>query len=286
VVDLARDGLYAERLRELRTNLRFTALPDGGGQPRLLAVTSPSAQEGRTTTAIDLVAALAESGRSVVLVDGDLRHPACAGRLPLNDAMRSGAAQCGLSTVLVGEHDLFEGLITDIRVRDHPFSLLPAGPTAPRPGELWATDRAQTLFEDLAKAFDYVVVDTPPLGGYSDGAIIGALCDGAIVLARIKRTTTVALRRALQMLQVANVHILGTVVTFEPVGRLALRRYREQRGKVAEPAGRATGEDAGNGRRAHRRQDGRPDIKTGPIVDDRLVAPSSGEASRAQGESR
>ena len=233
VVDLAGDGIYAERVRELRTNLRFTVPPDGSGPPRCIAVTSPSAGDGRTTTAIDLAAALAESGRSVLLVDGDMRNPAIADRLPLDDTTRARSSRTGLSTVLVGEDHISAAVIPDVRVGDHTIAVLPAGPLPPRPGELWATDRATQLLEYLAGAFDYVVVDTPPLGDYTDGAIVGALGDGAILLARLGGTTDRSLRRAVQVLQSANVGLLGTVVTFEPVSRVAMRAHAKQRSHAA-----------------------------------------------------
>jgi receptor protein-tyrosine kinase len=98
---------------------------------------------------------------------------------------------------------------------------------------LWATDRATQLLEYLAGAFDYVVVDTPPLGNYADGALVGALGDGAILLARIGGTTTHSLRRAVQVLQSAHVALLGIVVTFEPVSRVAMRAHAKQRGRAA-----------------------------------------------------
>jgi capsular exopolysaccharide synthesis family protein len=229
VVDLDGSSIYAERIRELRTNLRFTVVPNGSGPPRRLAVTSPAARDGRTTTAVDLAAALAESGRSVLLVDGDLRKPTLADGLALPETVRAETSRRGLTTVLLGEDSLVDAVITDVSLGGHKVALLPAGPRAPRPGELWATDRAATVAEQMGKAFDYVVVDTPPLGTCTDGAIVGALTDGAILLARVGSTTTAALRRAVQTLQSAHVTLLGTVVTFERVSRSTARAHRKQR---------------------------------------------------------
>lgn len=228
VVDLGSDSLYAERIRELRTNLRFKGLPGSSGPARRIAVTSPSSGDGRTTTAIDLAAALAESGRSVVLVDGDLRNPTLAERLSLGEA----SARRGLSTVLLGEDGIGDAVIRDVEVGAHTIAVLPAGPKAPRPGELWATDRAAALIEQLGGAFDYVVVDTPPLDTYADGAIVGALSDGAILLARVSGTTVGSLRRAAQTLQSAQVELLGTVATFEPVSRRTVHTHRQQPGRT------------------------------------------------------
>jgi tyrosine-protein kinase len=243
-VDLAGGGLHAERVRELRTNLRF-ARPNGAEAPlRQIAITSPSPRDGRTTAAIDLAAALAESGQSVVLVDGDLRNPALADRLSLDGPDRDRANERGLSTVLVGEHDAFEVLIPAVTVGSHSIAFLPAGPKSRRAGELWASDVAPKLLDELANEFDYAIIDTSPLTAYTDGAVVGALSDGAIVLARIRHTTSSALRRALQTLQAANVTQIGAVVTFEPGHGRQLRRDRAAR----ERAGRASAsKDANRG---------------------------------------
>ncbi|MDR3663370.1 MAG: AAA family ATPase [Mycobacterium sp.] len=216
VVDLASESAYAESLRELRNNLRFTVPANRDEPARVIAVTSPSASDGRTTLAIDLATVLAETGKPVVLVDGDLRNPAVAARLDLSPAARQGAADRGLSTVLVGENTVAEGLIAEVPVGQHRISLLPAGPTTTRPGELWAGDHAESLFAQLAEQFDYVVVDTPPLGKYNDGAVVAALSDGALLLGRIRRTTSGALTRAVQTLKSANAVLIGSVATDEP----------------------------------------------------------------------
>ncbi len=235
VVDLAADGLVAERLRELRTNLRFVVPPGADGPPRVIAMTSPANGDGRTTTAADLAAALAESGRSVVVVDGDLRKPGLADRMALDDAAHRGAAERGLATVLVGEHTLDEALLPNVDAGGRSIALLPAGPVPTRVGELWAADRAPEVLEALRARFDYVIIDTPPLRSFTDGAMVASLVDGAIVLARIRHTSTAALRAGLQALQRANATLIGTVVTGEPGHRRELRREQfGNRARVAE----------------------------------------------------
>ena len=92
VVDLGSESLYAEKIRELRTCMRFAVPAGHEGPPRTIAITSPTMEEGRTTTAIDLAAALAESGKSVVLVDADMRHSAIAEAAVPDQPQRCGAA--------------------------------------------------------------------------------------------------------------------------------------------------------------------------------------------------
>ena len=224
VVELDKDGIYAERLRELRTNLRFARLANDNEPPTVIAVTSPSASDGRTTLAIDLAAALAESGRNVVLVDGDFRGSALAERLPLMGPAKEAAATRGLSTTIAGENSVAEAIVPDVLLGHHRVAFLPTGPIPPRPGELWAADRATELLDELADTYDYVIIDTPPLSKYNDGALVAALSDGALLLARIRQTTNSALRRAVQTLQGAHGAVIGAVATFEPGHRRDLTR--------------------------------------------------------------
>jgi receptor protein-tyrosine kinase len=140
------------------------------------------------------------------------------------------AERSGVSTVLSGEHRVGEAVVPRVSLGDNTIALLPAGPLPPRPGQLWASDRATAVFGELADIFDYVILDTPPLNDYSDAANIAALGDGAIMLARIRSTKATSLRRALNALKAANVHLIGTVATFEPVSAAVRRRHAKPRG--------------------------------------------------------
>jgi receptor protein-tyrosine kinase len=213
VADLAAGGLAAERLRELRTNLQF-ARTKAGQRPTVIAVTSPGRGDGRTTTAIDLAATFAEAGRTVVLVEGDFVNPVLADRLALTDAERARAAQRGLGTSLAGDHEASVAIIES--PGGAPFALLPAGPSASTRRRLWGDEGAGRVIESLRANYDYVIIDTPPLNETSDGAVVAALGDGAIVLARIAHTTTKGLRSAIQVLEAASAELIGTVVTCEP----------------------------------------------------------------------
>jgi receptor protein-tyrosine kinase len=242
-IDLEAGGVAVERLRELRTNLQFAKTADGR-HPHVIAVTSPTNGDGRSTTAADLAATFAETGRSVVLVDGDLVNPSLAERLPLRDDERARAAERGLSTVIAGHDDLAAGLIEN--VGGGSWAFLPAGPVPSVRRQLWADDAAVGVLDALRRNFEYVIIDTPPLTSCTDGALAAALGDGAIVLARIAHTKTAALRRALEILRTAHAEVIGAVVTCEPGHRGELAGQRKQAaGKakaevpVAKPAAAA-----------------------------------------------
>ena len=199
-----------EPLRALRTNIRFLG---GGSPPRVITVTSPAAKEGRTSTAIDLAAVMAEAGHKVLLVDGDIRTAALAERLGIDQTQ-------GLSTVLSGEHRIDDAVQQGGAIPSG-VSVLPAGPVPPNPSELLGSDRAQVLLESLRGDYRYILIDTPPLLEVTDGAILTAMSDGALVLVRTGRTTRDGLRRALAVLAGVSGTVLGVVTTFESQPRPA-----------------------------------------------------------------
>ncbi|MGK2852771.1 MAG: CpsD/CapB family tyrosine-protein kinase, partial [Microbacteriaceae bacterium] len=237
VIDIDSGGLAVERLRELRTNVQF-ARNATGQHPRVIAVTSPSAQDGRSSTAIDLAVAFAESGHSVVLLDGDLVNPSLPQLLQLDSAAVTKAGTKGFTTLLAGQHDLSESLI---EVPHSGFALLPSGPVPSVRRELWGDQRVQRVLELLRGHFDYVIIDTPPLTKYADGAVPAALGDGALVLGRLGHTKTSALRKALKVLQTAHSPVLGVVATCEPGHGRELssdrKHHNEADASAAESAG-------------------------------------------------
>ncbi len=240
-LDLAGGGTAVERIRELRTNLQFAVAADGR-RPHVIAVTSPSRGDGRSTTALDIAAALAETDRSVVLVDGDLMNPSLAEKLGLDEREQAHCAVKGLTTLLTGQHDASDVVING--AGHHSFALIPAGPLPSVRKQLWAAESATRVLDVLRRDFDYVVIDTPPLTACSDGALAAVLGDGAIVLARIGSTKTSELRRAVEVLQTAHAWVIGPVVTFEPGHGREISKDRKSQRKLdhsqAAPAGEST----------------------------------------------
>lgn len=224
VIDLAAGGPAVERIRELRTNIQFARSRDGD-RPHVIAVTSPSARDGRSTTAADLAAAFAESGHSVLLVDGDLVEPSLPGLLGLTDADLAQASAKGLTTLLARQSTLAD---STIRVGD--FRLLPAGPLPTTRRQLWGDDTTGQVIEELRVHFDYVIIDTPPLVKYSDGTVPAALGDGALLVARIGHTKIAALRKALAALVAAHVELVGVVATGEHAKRKDLAVTKSDQG--------------------------------------------------------
>lgn len=192
-------GAFAEAFRALRTNLRFVG---HGTTGHVIVVTSANASEGKTTTTVNLAAALMEGGARVAVVDCDLRRPAIAARLDLENHV-------GLTDVLIGRAEL-----DDVA---QPWgatgTVLPTGPLPPNPADLLASAGMTEILAFLAGSNDYVIIDTPPLLPVSDAAVLAAASSGAIVVTAAGKSHTHELRDALAVLERADAHTLGIAVT-------------------------------------------------------------------------
>jgi capsular exopolysaccharide synthesis family protein len=192
----------AEAFRQLRTNLQFV---DVDRQPELIVITSPVPNEGKTTTAVNLAASLAEVDISVCLVDGDLRRPSVADALGL-------VRDAGLTSVLIGQARL-----EDVLQSAGPnFSVLTSGPVPPNPSELLASAQMGMMLRDLASRFDLVIVDTPPLLPVTDGAVLASQVDGALLVVRAGKTSRDQVARAAEALRKVGARTLGAVLNMAP----------------------------------------------------------------------
>jgi len=199
VVQFAPESAFAEQYRSVRTSLLFSM---DDMNRRALAVTSPLPQDGKTATACNLAASLAQAGKRVVVVDADLRKPR------LHRVFRTKNLN-GLAKYLMA------GLALDDLVRATAIPglfLVNAGPQASDPLELLGSDKLATLFAQLKKDFDFVLVDTPPALAVSDALVVGSRLDGAIMVVRRGQTPREALRRAQEKLDAYKIKTLGVVI--------------------------------------------------------------------------
>ena len=193
------NSITAEAFRALRINLQSLEIRAGA---RTLVVTSPMPDEGRTTTALNLALALAEAEQNVVVVDGDLRYPSIAAYLDLD-------SQVGLTSVVTGTATLRDALQ---QTRFARVTALTSGPVPTNPTEVLESQAAEDVLAELSQAFDYVIVDSPPLL-VTDAVILAGNAQGVLLLSRFGRTTRNQLKQAADALGRAAVPLLGAVVT-------------------------------------------------------------------------
>ncbi len=198
-------GPRAEGFRQLRTNLQFV---DVDHPPRVISVNSAVPGEGKTSTAINIAAALAESGARVCLIDADLRRPMVADVMGL-------VSEVGLTNVLIGQVTLAAAVqeVGALRV-------LTSGPLPPNPSELLASNHTRDVIRSIADDHDFVILDTAPLLPVADGAEMAAASDGSILVARWGSTTFAQVRRSTEAMERVDARLLGVVLNRVP-GRFA-----------------------------------------------------------------
>lgn len=192
-----------EAFRVLRTNLQFI---DPDIQRKVFVVTSSLPGEGKTTTAINLALALAEGGERVALVEGDLRRPKISEYLNLESAV-------GLTTVLIGKLPLDAAMQA---TANDELEVLASGATPPNPAELLKSSSMSKLIGALREKYDIVLIDAPPLLPVTDGALLAAEADGALLVIRHGKTTTDQVSSAVDRLDAVGATPVGVIFNMTP----------------------------------------------------------------------
>ncbi|HWB67969.1 MAG TPA: polysaccharide biosynthesis tyrosine autokinase [Mycobacteriales bacterium] len=191
----------SEAFRQLRTNLQFVELDE---RPRSIVITSSVAGEGKTTTACNIAAALAQLGVNVILLEGDLRRPRVATYLGLENAV-------GLTSVLLGWTSWREAL-QDWGTGEAQLRVLASGPLPPNPSELIAGQQMRTLLQELEEECDVVIIDGPPLLPVADSTVLATTATGALLVVRQGKTRHDQVARAIQALEAVDARLYGVVL--------------------------------------------------------------------------
>jgi capsular exopolysaccharide synthesis family protein len=189
----------AECCRSLRTNILFSA---ADRELKTIVVCSANQREGKTTSVIYLGTTMAQSGQRTLLIDTDMRRP----RLHKS----TGVAQSpGLSNLLIGDDD-YDNLIKPTEVPN--LFVLPCGPTPPNPAELLLTKRFEIVLGELAKRFDRIILDSPPIQAVTDAVVLSKRVDGVALVVRASKTMRDELRRSTRMIRDIGGSIVGVIV--------------------------------------------------------------------------
>jgi capsular exopolysaccharide synthesis family protein len=190
---------YDEAIRTLRNSI---LLADFDRRLRSIMITSASPAEGKSTTASYLVIAHAQQGRRTLLIDGDLRRPSVHRRFDIPN-------ERGLSNALIGDAPWRAVLALKPGIPN--LDILPAGPPSRRAADLIGTP-LMDLVEEAAREYDLVVLDSPPLLGFSEPLQMAAAVDGVLVIARAGQTNRKALGAALNTLVRLRANVIGVVL--------------------------------------------------------------------------
>ena len=195
-----RTSRLAEEYRQLSTTIEFLALDCG---IRSLAITSALPKEGRTTTAVNLASALAQTGRQVILVDGDMRRPSVHTSFKLENSY-------GVTNALHALPEDVDALLQNTPVTG--LRVLTTGPLPPDPAELLASTKMRALMAKLKQHADLVILDTPPCSTAADAMILAARADAALLVIDLSHTRASEIRTAISRLSRSRTRLLGALL--------------------------------------------------------------------------
>ena len=188
----------AEAYRGLGTSIMLAS-----PQLKILLVTSPLPNEGKTLTAMNSAIVLAQQGRRVLLVDADLRKPTLHHGFNLPNEL-------GFSSILLGSSDATSPIVCHEKLPS--LFVLGAGPAQSMPAELLGSAKMRELMTCWRERYDYVIVDTPPLLAVTDAIRLSSEADSLLLVMRSGQTTREALARSCDLLNQAHLPVLGIVV--------------------------------------------------------------------------
>ena len=207
-------GRAAEEVRRLTTNISFVT-PEDLNQPNVIIVTSTNPREGKTTVSVNMAAAFAEKGKSVLLIDADVRHPSVAPALGMNSGV-------GLVSLLAGEVSAKEAI--------QPYwksylQVLPAEEQKTSSSIILGSDAMRQLIDQASERYDYVIVDTAPMTVANDAAVFAE--KGGVLLLVVGQGVAQkkALREVVKEFRISKTAIRGVVLNMVSVNNAGRSSY-------------------------------------------------------------
>lgn len=197
--------MYDEAIRSVRTNIQFSSLDK---KNKVISITSAKPAEGKSTVIYKLAKSFADNGDKVILLDCDLRSPSISEIAGINDNV-------GITNYLTGKVNIQRAINKDREQSN--LDMIFTGPVPPNPAEMLASDTFREFIEDLSKEYDYVFIDTPPVGLFTDASLVSTISDGVIFVIKSSDTKKEDIALAIENLKKVDAHILGAVLTHMPM---------------------------------------------------------------------
>ena len=187
-----------ESYRNLRTNIFLS-----GKDTKVVMFTSCGPNEGKSTVTMNLASSIADGGKKVLFIDCDLRKSVLVGRYRVKKGVK------GLTHFLSGQNTL-EEVIYSTNVEN--MDVILAGPVPPNPAELLDSPLFKETIQQMREKYDYVIVDTPPLGSVIDAAIVATVSDGAVLVIAANQISYKFAQNVMEQLKKTKVKIIGSVL--------------------------------------------------------------------------
>lgn len=189
-----------ESYKTLKTNISFC-----GSYIKSIIITSTAPNEGKTTVSFNLAKTLAHERKRVLFIDADLRNST----FNKDYEISSEVPLYGLSHYLVKQADM-KSVIYQSNI--HYLDIILSGPSSPNPTQLLEDDAFAYLIDTLHKVYDYIIIDTPPLGRVIDAAILANISDGAVLVIEKDKLSYKHVQNVKKQLDKTNCRILGAVL--------------------------------------------------------------------------
>ncbi len=193
----------AESYKLLRTKLQFSFV-DEIACP-IIGISSALAGEGKSLSSINLAYSLSQLNKRVLLIDCDMRRPSLAAKLPISKTP-------GLSNYLTGQSDIATTIQRCQLDEDSGFDIIASGDNPPNPIELLSSSKMGNVLTTLRQAYDYIIIDLPPVGEVSDAMVASKFVDGILLVVRQDYCNTLALSSAVNQFEFIETKILGIVM--------------------------------------------------------------------------
>lgn len=211
ILDDNKDYGTREAFNTLRTNLLFS-----GRDVKTILITSCLANEGKSTISFETAVGLARVGKKVLLIDADLRKSAYASRYTKETGLM------GLSQYLSGQSEL-DGVLYATQIPT--LNIIFSGPFPPNPTELVGASAFGELLKAEREHYDYILIDTPPLGLVIDAAVMATVCDGAVIVIGAGSVSYHVAQHVTEQLKKSGCRILGAVLNQNRKGKRSKNQY-------------------------------------------------------------
>ena len=192
-------SVISEQYREIRTNIEYSNVDQN---TKTILVTSSDKNEGKTTTVANLAVSFANLNKKVLLIDCDLRNASIHKMFKLNNIY-------GLTDILAKDRAV-DKCIQKTELEN--LYVLTAGAIPPNPAEILSSEKMKNLIEDLKNIYDYIFIDTPPIGLVTDAGVLSSFIDGVVLVVKSESVEKKYLEETKKKLDAVDARILGAIL--------------------------------------------------------------------------
>lgn len=190
---------FAETFRVIRTRLEFIVQRKSN---IMISISSAESGDGKTYFSANLAAVYAVTGRKTILIDMDIRKP------NMHEFFNT-SNEPGVTNYLIGDMELKDVIK---KTENENYDLLTTGPVPPNPGEMIRSDKLKQMFEELKKEYEFIIVDTSPIGLVADAYAIALISDVNLFVTRLNKTRKVGIKKITEQLRDDKVENIYTII--------------------------------------------------------------------------